>query len=417
MGCFGGGGSSGKVEFAAYLEEVHEDWLGVSPASGDSVDNSIVDIMNSLFTTDDANNPNPYSDAEAYDVESLVNEVLTQARKVTSSDGYLNSNESHSSRQLVALQEWSAIISAARGTIDSSSVAKSSIDITNLVSGIFTVAVSNATAAALQTVTDSKTNIDTIVDGAIEKALSVINSQPVKDSIAVFSESLEEETNLIKVRFSAGMAEANATMSSAFIFGNSNIENAKIKAIERFTTELVNRLYNQIILSYISSAINLTATEIQTFNNLFNSNLRGQLPFNMVTEQTRESRVDLHTQLVSNMMFGNIANELAVPQMYNQVYSNVMTAFTQRDQEDVRINAEDKMWDLKVYNAGVSVLGGMNTGGGTFVPESSSKTASTIGGALGGAALGAQIGSVVPGVGTAVGAGVGAVLGAFAGFG
>lgn len=411
----GGKGSSGKVEFAAYLEDVHEDWLGVSAAAGDKVDNSIVDIMNSLWTTSGSDNPNPYTESEAYDIEALVNEVLTQARKVTSSDGYLNSNATHTSRQLTALNEWSAIMNSVRGVIDSGNIVKSSLDITSLVSGIVTTAISKATAAALQTVTDSKTHTDTITTGAIDKALEVINSQTVKDSIAVFSESLEEEINLSKARFSAGMAEANAVMSSAFIFGNSNIENAKVKAIERFTTELINRLYNQVILAYITAATSLTAIETQTFTNLFNSNLRGQLPFNMVTEQVRESRLDLHVQLASNMMYANISNELQVPQMYAQTYATLMTALTQRDQEDVRLNAEEKMWDLKVYNAGVSVLGGMNTGGGSFVPEGASKTSSTIGGGLSGAMIGAQIGSMVPGIGTTIGAGVGAVLGAFAG--
>lgn len=421
----GGKGSSGKVEFAAYLEDVHEDWLGVSSAAGDKVDNSIVDVMNSLFSTSvPATSPNPYTLAAALDSSDLVSEILTQARKTTSVSGYLNSDLDHSDRPNTAENEWLSMINAAQDVADNSIISKEEESITSLVESIFTVAVANATAATLQTITDSKTNVDTIVDGAIEKALSVINSQLVKDSIEVFSESLNEETNIIKSRFSAGMAEANATMSSAFIFGNSNIENSRIRAIERFTTDLVNRLYNQVILSYISSAMNLSTVETQSFSNLFNANLQGQIPFKMQRRQVRDARLDAGTQLMSNMLFANINNELAVPQMYKSVLGTAIVARDERVRENLRIDAEEKMWDLKVYNAGVSVLGGMNTGGGTFVPESASQGSSAVAGAIGGAITGAQIGAlegakgapIFGPAGAAIGAGIGLVLGGIAGF-
>ncbi len=420
--CGGGGGSAGEVGFAVYVENVHREWLGSTDDTAQAIDNSIVDIMNSLFTTETGEQPNPYTDVEAYDVKTYIDEVLEQARRVARATGYLPDVD-HTSRPSVAETEWSDMLFFAQDAIDNPNISKAAESITSLVSAILTVGVAGATAAALQAVTDSKGNIDTLVDGAIDKALEVINSQPVKDSIAVFSTSLEEEVNLTKARFSAGMAEANATMSSAFIFGNSNIENAKVKAIERFTTDLVNRLYNQVILSYLSSAINLTVSETQTFNNLFNANLRGQLPFTMQARQVRDARVDSHTQLLSNMLFANISNELVLPQMYNQTFGTAMVAMSERDKEDVRINAEDKMWDLKIYNLGTNVLGGMNTGGGQLIPEGTSQTASTIAGALGGVIAGAKIGGLTGAEGGAlfgpwgavIGAGIGLALGAYAG--
>ena len=427
MACGGGGGSAGEVGFATYVENTHKEWLGIAQ-SGDTAttmgDNDVVSIMKSLFTTEIGEQPNPYTDVDAYNVRSFVDEVLTTARKVSGATGYLSTNINHSDRPSVSETEWNSMLFYAQNAIDNPNISKTAEDITSLVSSIVTVAITKATAAALQSVTDSKTNIDTIVDGAIDKALRVINSQPVKDSIAVFSDSIQEEINLTKARFSASMAEINAVMSSAFIFGNSNIENAKIKAIERFTTDLVNRLYNQVILSYIASAVNLTVTEIQMFNNLFNSNLRGQVPFTMQARQTRDARIDSHTQLMSNMLFANISNELALPQMYNQIFGTGMVAFSERDKEDVRINAEEKLWDLKIYNAGANILGGMNTGGGTFIPEGTSQTASTISGALSGAITGAAIGGIKGAeggaifgpAGSAIGAGIGLLLGGVAGF-
>ncbi len=434
MACGGGGGSAGEVGFATYVENTHKEWLGIAQV-GDTAptmgDNDVVSIMKSLFSTPFVTTPNPYTNVSAYDpagvpggIGGFMEEVLTTARKVSGATGYLDTNIDHGDRPSVSETEWNSMLFYAQNAIDNPNISKAAENITSLVSSIVTVAITKATAAALQSVTDSKTNIDTIISGAIDKALEVINSQPVKDSIAVFSDSLQEEVNLTKARFSAGMAEINAVMSSAFIFGNSNIENAKVKAIERFTTDLVNRLYNQVILSYISSAINLTVTETQTFNNLFNSNLRGQVPFTMQARQTRDTRVDSHTQLLSNMLFANISNELVLPQMYNQVFGTSMIALSERDKEDVRINAEDKLWDLKVYNAGANILGGMNTGGGTLIPEGTSQTASTISGALSGAITGAAIGGIKGAeggaifgpAGSAIGAGIGLLLGGVAGF-
>ncbi len=421
--CGPGGGSSGTVGFATYVENVHREWLGSTNDVAKAIDPDVVDVMNALFTTETGEQPNPYTEVAAYDVKSYVDEVLEQARRVARSTGYLPDVD-HTSRPSIAETEWSDMLFFAQDAVDNPDISKAAESITSLVSSILTVGIASATAAALQAVTDSKTNIDTIVDGAIDKALEVINSQPVKDSIAVFSDSLGEEVNLTKARFSAGMAEANATMSSAFIFGNSNIENAKVKAIERFTTDLVNRLYNQVILSYLSSAINLTVTETQTFNNLFNANLRGQLPFTMQARQVRDARIDSHTQLLSNMLFANISNELVLPQMYNQTFGTSMVAMSERDKEDVRINAEEKMWDLKIYQAGANILGGMNTGGGQLIPEGTSQTASTISGALSGVLAGAAIGGLKGAEGgamfgpwgAAIGAGIGLALGAYAGF-
>lgn len=77
---------------------------------------------------------------------------------------------------------------------------------------------------------------------------------------------------------------------------------------------------------------------------------------------------------------------------------------------DMKIDEQDALWDLEVFQHGGNLLAAI--GGGTGATQKPpSMAASAIGGALGGIAAGAQIGSVVPGIGAAVGAVVGGIVG------
>lgn len=66
----GGGGSSGKVDFPAYMKEIHEDWLA---QSGDTIDSSMTDIMNVALAAD------PWDCAVAYDPTTPVSEITAAA--------------------------------------------------------------------------------------------------------------------------------------------------------------------------------------------------------------------------------------------------------------------------------------------------------------------------------------------------
>ena len=415
-------GSSGEVGFADYMENVHREWLGSSVDFAEIINPSLVSIMSSILTIPEASpgqQTNPYMIKSAYLVDNDMQVITNAYNDLISSGGYLTTRSHTGNRANQAQEDWDNILFHVQDKIDNPNITLSPVDISALVQTLVTSNIANATALALQVVIDSKSNADVIVTGAIDKALAVLNSQAVADSISVFSDNLLTEVNKTKSRFSAGMVDINAVMSSAFIFGNSNIEAQAVRSIAEFTNGLISALYNQVILAYIQMATNLSAQEVNGFNNIFVNNLRGQATSELQVRQVRDDRINQGTNLMSSMLFGNISNDLSRVTAAQNAYNTKAANFFIKDQEDLRISVEGLLWDMKVYQHGANVLGALNTGGGTFIPEGASQTslsvAGGLAGGLAGATIGGTIGSVVPGVGTAVGAGIGAVIGLIGG--
>ncbi len=407
----GGGGSAGEVGFADYVETVHTDWIG-NATDSNAIDTTIPEVMNSLFTTAATeNNPNPYFNSEAYDAETDMAAIVSAYTRLTDVDGYLHYFD-HTDRPAQTNVEFEALLNNVQNKIDATNITLSAIDISAIVQTLITKNLASSLAIALQTVSDSITNTDSIVDGAIAKALEVLNSQDITDTIKVFSDRISTEVNRIKGTFSAGMVDINAVMSSAFIFGNSNIEVQRVRSIAEFTNNLTTSLYNQVILTYIQSAVGLSSQELHAFNNVFVNNLNGEITSNLQARQVRDTRLDQDTGLASNMLFGNISNELARVTLAQNTYNTKALQLYTRDQEDLRINAESQIWDMKIYTGGAGILSSLNTGGGQFIPEGSSSTAQAASGVLAGSVAGATIGAKIGAAGGPIGALGGAVIGA-----
>lgn len=418
----GGGGSSGEVGFADYIEAVHTDWIGTGLTT-DEIDINLPAVMNSLFDQNQSSvsNPNPYAFASAYDLENDLIALVRPYGHLTGSGGYLNINANKNEGSLIAQEDWDQILQYVFPKIDNSGALLSAVDISAVVQTLVTANLTNAASIALQTITDAKTNTDTIVDGAIQKALEVLNSQPIEDAITLFSEQLNTEVNKIKSAYSGGMVDINAVMSSAFIFGNSNIETSRVRSIGDFTNNLMNSLYSQVILSYIQSALGLSAQELSAFNNVFVNNLSGEVSSKMQNRQTRDSLVDSHTQLISQMFFAHIANDMNLIPLAQNTYNTRIIQKNIEAQENLRINSESEMWNLKIYTGGANILSSLNAGGGTLIPDGATQTSLTASGALAGSVAGATIGLKAGGaaggpVGALIGAGIGLVLGGAAGF-
>lgn len=417
----GGGGSSGEVGFADYMENVHRDWLAVAEDGStalEPVDITVPAVMNTLWDLEgytSENNPNPYAFLDAYDIDNDIIEMLRTYSNLKGSAGYLNTNEDKSGGALIAQTDWDQILQYVFPRIDNSDAVLSAVDISALVQTLITANVTNATAVALQAITDSKTNTDTIVDGAIQKALEVLNSQPIEDAITLFSNELTTEVNKIKSAFSGGMVDINAVMSSAFIFGNSNIETSRVRSIGTFTNNLISTLYSQVILSYIQTAVGFTAQELNAFNNIFVNNLKGDLTSKMQNRETRDKLVNEHTQLVSQMFFGHISNDMGLVTLGQNAYNAKIVQKNIQAQENVRLNSEEQLWNLKVYTGGANVLSSLNAGGGTLIPDGASQTSLAASGAIAGAVAGAKIGATSGPTNALIGAGIGLVAGGIAG--
>jgi hypothetical protein len=115
--------------------------------------------------------------------------------------------------------------------------------------------------------------------------------------------------------------------------------------------------------------------------------------------------------VASGLIEAKLQAEQSLANLTVEMNRVAIVAKSEQVNTDRKIDEQDALWDLEVFQIGGNVLAGI--GGGTIQKkgEQPSQIQSAIGGALSGAAAGAAIGSAVPGVGTAIGAGVGAALG------
>lgn len=408
----GKGGSSGKVGFADYVEETHKDWLGHTAAAGDKVptDKSIVDVMNSLFSTGAAGSPNPYRDAEAFkpggeDGES--GDLGAVKSRYDTFAGLLSTLTSNLTGHRTA---WGDDADVARGKIDESTFTPS-VNVTSKIAAIMTAASSAATQAIADVLESSPGQISTILEESISSALTVLESASIQSAVDEYEQSILGNVARAKSSFAGGMADVNAVSGSAFILGMAMIENERVANVNKFAANLALQIYQSHVSAHLQATLNLTAGQLEVFSRAFTGHVRSQIGFDMQIRQARDSMLNSAVQQLSQMLYNNVELERATTGMLADIKRATISAKHEWYQEDIRLDAEEKLWDLKIYNYGANILGGMNTGGGTFIPEGASKTASSLSAGLGGAVLGAKMGAI----GGPVGAGVGALVGGIGG--
>jgi len=406
----GKGGSAGKVGFATYVEDVHIDWLGHAvSATVDKVDKSVIDVMNSVFSTGAAGDPNPYVGAEALDpsvdLDKVKSRYDTFANLLSSLTGNLSGHRT----------AWGSDADTARGKIDEGAFTPS-VDVTSKIAAIMTAASSAATQAIAEALESSPAQISTVLEESISSALTVLESAPIQSAIDEYEESISGNVARSKSSFAGGMADVNAVGGSAFIFGMAMIENERVASVNKFAANLTLQIYQSHVSSHLQATLNLTAGQLEIFSRAFTGHVRSQIGFDMQIRQARDGLLNSAIQQLSQMLYNNVELERATTGMLADIKRVAISAKHEWYQEDIRLDAEEKLWDLKIYNYGANILGGMNTGGGTFIPEGASKTSSTLSGGLSGAMTGAKIGSLLGPAGAGIGAAIGAGVGALAGY-
>lgn len=412
----GKGGSAGTVGFADYVEAAHEDWLGITAGPvAQPIGTTIVDVMKSLFSTaDPATNPNPYQSdsttvgdgagAQSYnpttDLDAVKSRYDTFANLLTSLTGNLVGHRT----------AWGGDADTARGKIDEESFTPS-VNVTSKIAAIVTAASSAATQAIADVLGDSPGQISTILEESISSALTILESAPIQSAVDEYEESISGNVARAKSSFAGGMADVNAVGGSAFILGMAMIENERVGSVNKFAANLALQIYQSHVSSHLRATLNLTAGQLEVFSRAFTGHVRSQIGFDMQIRQARDGMLNSATQQLSQMLYNNMGMEQAVTGLLLDIKRTAISAKHEWYQEDIRLDAEEKLWDLKIYNYGANILGGMNTGGGTFIPEGASKTASTASAALSGAVGGAIMGAKIGAAGGPIGATGGALIG------
>ena len=205
-----------------------------------------------------------------------------------------------------------------------------------------------------------------------DATITAVVEADITADIAAFSNQLDDEI-LVKVlpRFRRGMQDINAVVSSAFPIGEAVIESFRDRDVAKF-----------------SSGIRL-ALRSKSYELILSG---------------------------SGQMLQLMLQRLGWEESYTKVFieSQRMKIVAKKEQtdQDAKLDEEDALWDLEVFQYGSNLLASI--GGGVSSPNTKqpSQAQSMIGGALSGAAAGAMIAGASGGaIAGPVGMGVGAFLG------
>ena len=198
-----------------------------------------------------------------------------------------------------------------------------------------------------------------------------VNSEEVTNLIAAESALMDDDIEANTVpRLQVGMRDINSVMSSSYLVAKAIVDDAKVKALSKFSAELK---YNLI--------------------------------------QVAQARWNTHLEW-NNKVIG----------VYAEIMKFYYSARTDVDEANYAMAAKEKLWPFTVLDFERAALGALQ--GATNAKESvagASTASKVLGGALSGAAMGAMVGSsfnttsatgqVVSSSGTMWGAGIGAALG------
>jgi hypothetical protein len=207
----------------------------------------------------------------------------------------------------------------------------------------------------------------------------------------------DEMTTKVLPRFRRGMQDINAVVSSAFPIGEAIIEAFRDRDVAEYDAKL--RLEAEIKNAEIN-------TEVRKINILKNLDL---------WKGNKQDYLTASGQMLQLMM-NRIGWEEGYAKSFIESKRIKIVAKKEQTDQDAKIDEEDALWDLEVFQFGANVMAGIQGGTSGARAKQPSMLQSMIGGALSGAASGAMIGSAIPGVGTAIGAGIGGVLGLASGF-
>ena len=212
------------------------------------------------------------------------------------------------------------------------------------------------TLQTLVTLLSTGTTLNTLIT-------NVLADSRIDDSVTEYAADLAARLNAeILPRFEAGMLDINAVVSSAFALGKSNIEVGQDRQVAMYSANLHMKAFGD-------DAIKVIGLKLEY--------------------------------------------QKSVSQLLAEAYRIKIVAKKEETDMNIKIDEEDGLWDLEVFQFGANLLASI--GGGTVNPggKGPSTAQSVIGGGMSGAAAGAMIGgsSGKSGWGGAIGGLLGAASG------
>jgi hypothetical protein len=181
----GGGGGSGRVEYPAYMEAAHEDWL--SQGGTDTIEASVTEVMNSAIGA------SPFTGAAAYDPATPLADAWTAVCAFnTLADG------------LDHEADWLSAISAARSEYDNNVVDTTQID--DDVNAFAQVLQDQLDYVELPKLKAGYRDANAVVSSAYPIAESVITGMMMRD-VAKYATELRLKNHLLRSQWILQSAE------------------------------------------------------------------------------------------------------------------------------------------------------------------------------------------------------------------
>lgn len=334
----GGGGASGKVDFPTYMKLFHEEFLsnGGTPVcpTGYAMDELLAAALqaNSPFYGQNAYDPDG-------DNTSIQSRATLYATEVDARD---------------AQSDWGDFVDNSV-TKAATALPATGVDLTDVL--------------APDAITNIGNQLANIADlGAI-----------VQNASAAFEIRTVGRYRRSVAQFAAGMADINAVMSSAYIWGLAMLEMDRQQEIDNYETQLENSARLNLIQAGVQAQLSAAAERLARRDNFVATGSQIQASQDLAYLGERARSADLQYRI----SMAKVASKV------------------EQAARDVELEFLDATYDFTLFQFGGNFLASIS--GAPLIPKEPSKFQSVVGGALGGAAFGAQFGPI--------GAGVGAIAG------
>jgi len=339
---------------------------------------------------------NPYFSANVYDPDNDITAAQTEVTKYVDAVAAMAPDT-----------DWQGYTSIAK-TESVNKYPTGNVAMSTIIQGIVTEAI-----------TDAATTIDTIREGVVGDINSLMNSAltqlevmltaaPVKDMIAEYQRNAETAHLRSVSRYAGGMAEINAVQSSAYLIGMALMEAEHVQSVDQFSAQLSLQLYNTIMSQYFATHGRYTQEELGTFVDRFNNHVRTEGARLVQNDALKGQMINKGAMDIASIAFSQIDHDRLAATVQADMSRTKIIAKNEELKQGVLYDAEDWLWDLKVYQYGSNVLSGISTGG-QVLPESPSQMSTTLSGAMAGAAVGATLGPQAAVAGGVIG-GIGGFL-------
>lgn len=335
----GGGGASGKVDFPTYMKNFHEEFLsnGGTPVcpTGYAMD----ELLAAALQTN-----SPFYGKSAYDPDSDIASIQTRVTLYASEVDARNAEDN-----------WGSFVDTAVSK-SASALPASGVDLTDVLD-----------PNAIANIGNQLANIADL--GAIAENAS-----------AAFEIRTVGRYRRSVAQFAAGMADINAVMSSAFIWGLAALEMERQQEINNYETQLETGARLALIQTGVQAQLQAAAERLAR----------------------RDNFVASGSQILASQDLAYLGESARTADLQYRVSLSKVASKVEQAARDVELDYLDATYDFTLFQHGGNFLASIS--GAPLIPKEPSKFQSVLGGALGGAAAGAAVGGPV-------GAGIGAIAG------